>query len=274
MSITAQKIDTKNDESILEASCTNGLGRLTFRHPHRTFALTPASMILLKAIADNKDLLHGTGLDWGSGVGCQAILAAKIDAVDMVYGLDISKDNVDAAVQNAKNNKVDRKTRFILADSYEPLDDTDRQDIRSLNYNVDFIVSNPPSSDWDDGFGYRRIILSGAQGFLKKKGIVLMNISFQYGADRVKALTDDFPRFKHVGVIASTDRVPFDLSRPDLLDCLEVYAREEKMGGMDYTFIKEGSDEEFINARTALTQFKKNGTSPLTKWQTHLFQYE
>jgi hypothetical protein len=82
VNITSQKIHTDNEESILEALYTNGLGRLTFRHPYGTFALTPASMILLKAIADNKDLLHGTGLDWGSGVGCQAILAAKIDTVE------------------------------------------------------------------------------------------------------------------------------------------------------------------------------------------------
>jgi methylase of polypeptide subunit release factors len=122
-------------------------------------------MILLKAIADNKGLLHGTDLDWGSGVGCQAILAAKIDAVDIVYGLDISKNNVNAAVQNAKRNKVDRKTRFILADSYELIDDADRKEIQALRGKVDFIVSNPPSNNRDNGFGYRSIVLSGDRYF-------------------------------------------------------------------------------------------------------------
>jgi len=41
---------------------SNGLGELTFFHPPRTFALTPASLIALQAIAQNQHLLSGSDL--------------------------------------------------------------------------------------------------------------------------------------------------------------------------------------------------------------------
>ena len=41
---------------------SNGLGELTFLHPPRTFALTPASLIALQAIAQNQHLLSGSDL--------------------------------------------------------------------------------------------------------------------------------------------------------------------------------------------------------------------
>ena len=82
-----QEIRTGADKTILEGESTCGLGRLVFYHPAGTFALTPASHILLNAIVDNQASLHGVGMDWGSGIGCQAILAARIPAVRKMYGL-------------------------------------------------------------------------------------------------------------------------------------------------------------------------------------------
>ncbi len=268
-------IDIDSEKSTLDEAYTQGLGRLEFYHPAGTFSLTPASEILLRAIVDNRALLHGVGIDWGSGVGCQAILAAKIDTVDSMVGLEISEDNVAAAIRNAKENAVDEMVCFICADSYSPINSNDDQTVQALKGKVDFVLSNPPSSEGDDGFGYRRAVLHGAREFLKKDGIVFLNISFQYGWERIRALSEDIEGFCYKGVIASTDCVPFDLSRPDLLDCLKTYAKEELNGGADYTFLSNKADESsFINARTALENFERVGTSPLTKWQTHLFEYK
>jgi hypothetical protein len=97
-----------------------------------------------------------------------------------------------------------------------------------------------------------------------------MNVSFQYGADRIETLTDELPNFKHMGVVASTDCVSFNLSRPDLLDCLEVYAREEEISEMDYTFIKEGSDEDSSMRVPPWLNSKRTERAPLQNGK-HIF---
>ena len=269
-----REIDTGSDETALEASLTNGLGELKFYHPAGTFSITPASSILLRAIAENQQLLCGVGIDWGTGIGCQAILAAKIQSVDTVYGMDISKENIKIAIQNAKANHVSDKTCFFLSDSYQPMAEEDAQIIESIKGKVDFILSNPPSSDWDDGFGFRRMVLAGAKEFLKPGGVVLLNVSFQYGMERIRQMTESLGCFRYLGVAATTECVPFDLNRPDLLDCLRTYVKEERNGGMNYAFLRSGADErDVFNARTALEEFEQTGKSPLTKWQTQLFQF-
>ena len=75
------------------------------------------------------------------------------------------------------------------------------------------------------------------------------------------------------GVAATTDWVPFDLGRAELLDCLEIYALEEEKGGFSYTFEENGGSDRIIDAREALANFRHSGTSPLSKWQTHSFRY-
>src|SRR2546425_4784732 len=71
-----------------------------------------------------------------------------------------------------------------------------------------------------------------------------------------------------------TDWVPFDLSRPDLLQCLQAYAQEEQRGGLAYTFpCPEGPQEKRLSAREALVRFQKTGQNPWTKWQVHLFRF-
>ena len=269
-----REIDTGSTESVLDETFTRGLGRLRFFHPAGTFSVTPASDILFRAILAKKDALHGIGIDWGSGVGCQAILAARIPAVKMIYGLEISEKNIDTAIQNAKENGVEQKVRFIHSDSYDPYGEAEKREVSALKGNVDFIVSNPPSSEGDDGFEFRRIVLSGARGFLKRNGIVLLNISFQYGAKRVRSLVERIPAFLYLGAVASTENVPFDPSRPDLLTCLTNYANEEQNGGMKYTFYKSQNEVDgIIDACHALRNYQDSGVNPYTKWQTQMFEY-
>lgn len=270
-----REINTGEEITILNKDSTKGLGELTFYHPKGTFALTPASHILIDAITNNQDLIHGTGFDWGSGVGCLAILAAKIESVSKVYGLEISNNNIDIARKNAAINGVNGKVCFMLSDSYVPYAIEDKRQLDENRGKINFILANPPSSEGDDGFEFRRVVLRGAKEYLCKNGIVFLNISFQYGTKRVEELYKTIKGFSYMGVAASTDCVPFDLNRQDLLECLKIYAHEELKGGTEYMFFSDSNcdPKKYINAQEALNLYYKNGKSPLTKWQTHIFKY-
>lgn len=261
------------EETILAAACMCGLGEIRIAHPPNTFALTPASLIALEAIARNKQLLAGRGLDWGSGTGCLAIAAARVSTVGQVIGLEIAEANVAAARRNAISNGVADRTTFLLADSYSPIASGDRSLLGAFAGQTDFILANPPASDGDDGFGWRRRVLSGAREFLRPEGRVFLNVSSQYGPRRLEALCEETPGFAYGGVLASTDWVAFDLGRADLLDCLRQYAFEETRGGLAYAVKPAGERKDAtLDARDALARFDRTGESPLMKWQTHLFE--
>jgi hypothetical protein len=143
----------------------------------------------------------------------------------------------------------------------------------ALKGHVRFVLANPPSSPGDDGFEFRRRILRGAREFLTDGGVVFLSISTQYGKQRIDNLTSAAPGFRHGGVLATTGRVPFDLNRPDLLDCLRAYVREERRGGLSYEFVLPGDPAgDLVTAAAALSHYKRTGESPLSQWQTHLFE--
>ncbi len=245
---------------------------MCLRHPPGTFALTPASLISLQAIGEHRRLLAGHGLDWGSGIGCLAIAAAKVAGVQSVVGLEIAEANVAVARDNAERNGVADKVTFLRSDSYTPCASTDRAILEGLRGKTRFVLANPPSSEGDDGFGYRRVILRGARDYLMPGGVVFLNVSYQYGDARIERLCQDAVGFRYGGVLSSTDWVAFDLRRPELLHCLHLYAEEERRGGLKYTFRHpEGQPHESLSAQAALAFYQKSGNSPLSKWQTHLF---
>jgi SAM-dependent methyltransferase len=264
-----------NNVTILPSQKTNGLGEIIIHHPEGTFALTPASNISIQAICMNQSLLLGNGIDWGCGTGCLAIVAAKIGKVNQVIGLDISDANIEAACQNAIINGVIEKVKFAKSDSFTPYLEMDRQYLASLNNRITFILANPPSSEGDDGFEYRRMILRDARKYLIKGGVVFLSISSQYGPQRINQLVQQIDGFEYGGILSSTEWVPFDLRRADLLRCLDVYVQEERREGMKYSFQrpKSSNKEAVIDAQTALAYYSQTGESPLSKWQTHLFRY-
>ena len=253
---------------------TNGLGALEFEHPPGTFAPTPASAISVRAICDHQELLGENGIDWGSGIGCLAIAAARIGAVRRVAGLEIEEANVRAARRNAERNGVNGRVRFLHSDSYAPFFAEDREALEDLAGRARFVLANPPASDGDDGLGFRRLVLRGARRFLAPGGVVFLNISSQYGSRRIGRLSAEVGGFLHEGVLSSTDWMPFDLMRDDLRRCLENYVAEEQRGGEAYVFgDPERRDcEATMNAREALAAFRETGRNPLSKWQTHLFR--
>ncbi|MCA9931915.1 MAG: class I SAM-dependent methyltransferase [Anaerolineales bacterium] len=262
-----------SNKSLLRADETAGLGEIQILHPPGVFALTPASHIAVRAIATHQQLLHGNGLDWGSGTGCLAIVAAKIKQVEKVIGLEISALDIDVARQNAVLNGVENKTAFFLSDSYHPSAEADRRSLETMRGQISFILANPPSSDGDDGFEYRRRVLRGARKYLMPGGVVFLNISYQYGEQRVQDLMQQIPGFSYGGVLVGTDWVPFDLQRDDLHRCLVFYATEERRGGLTYSFANPEMPKMTMDAQTALSVFQQKGLSPLTRWQTHLWVF-
>tara|TARA_Y100001954_G_C15819867_1_gene609385 strand:- start:4573 stop:5100 length:528 start_codon:yes stop_codon:yes gene_type:complete len=82
---------------------------------------------MLKEDLDGKEIL-----DIGTGSGCIAISLAKNLPNAKVTALDISKDAIEVAKENAKLNNVD--IEFINADIFEYQSDK----------KYDIIVSNPP----------------------------------------------------------------------------------------------------------------------------------
>ena len=265
-------VGKSDGETELSNEATCGLGQLQIRHPSGTFPVTPASLVSLRAIGTHQQLLSGIGMDWGPGSGVLSIAVARIKAVTMVYGLEIVPDNVEIARKNARTNGVEKKTEFLHSDSFLPFDQTDRNTVASLKGTVQFVLANPPASDGDDGFDFRRRVLRESREFLSRGGVVFLSISSQYGGKRIKSLADDAPGFDHGGVLATTDWVPFDLKRPDLLECLKNYVNEERRGGLEYEFVLPGDQSNvFVNAQAALAHYERTGESPLSRWQTHLF---
>jgi hypothetical protein len=109
--------------------------------------------------------------------------------------------------------------------------------------------------------------------FNERGAIVLLNISYQYGPERVRELSGPASGYRHLGLAAGTDWVPFELTRPELLDCLHIYDHEEENGGNRYAFMENGGNRSVLDAREALRLYTSTGASPLSKWQTHIFQY-
>lgn len=258
--------------TVLSADIIGPLAPVRILHPPGTFVLTPASLVALSAVGRHHGQLEGVGLDWGSGTGCLAIVAARAPRVRRVVGLEISEPDVRIAVENARLNAVGDKVSFVLADSYEPRTAEGGQILAELRGRLDFIIANPPSSEGDDGFSFRRAVLDGAREFLTDGGRVFLSISLQYGEERIAALVADMPEFSHRGVLASSGWVPFDLSRPDLLHCLELYAAEENRGGRPYTF-RAAKGTGLQDARQALRDYRRTGSNPYSKWQSRLFVY-
>ncbi len=261
--------------TVLTDELIGDLAPVRIQHPAGTFALTPASAVSLRAIDAHRDLLSGIGIDWGCGTGCLAIVAARLAGVRRMMGLDISEPDIRTAQVNARENAVDHKVRFIVADSFRPLTEAEGDLLRELRGRVDFVLANPPASPGDDGFAFRRQILAGARPLLRPGGRVLLQISTQYGLERIAQLGRAVPGVRPEGVLVSTPWVPFDLARDDLSRQLEAYALEEERGGLPYWF-GDPRDEgrRTVTARAALARARKTGVHPLTRWQVHGFRLQ
>ncbi|MCX5717889.1 MAG: peptide chain release factor N(5)-glutamine methyltransferase [Nitrospirae bacterium] len=136
-----------------------------------------------------------TILDLCTGSGCLALAIAKHFPDAEVYGLDISKDAIRYAKENAELNGI-RNAVFLKGSLFEPLSQLLTHNSSLLTFDV--IVSNPPyirSGDmpnlqpeinkWEprnaldggeDGLSYYRTILSEARRYLMLSGVIFLEI--------------------------------------------------------------------------------------------------
>ena len=78
-------------------------------------------------------------LDIGTGSGIIAIALAKLIPDIKIIAIDIDKDVINLARENAKRNSVENRIQFKLCDLFS---DTAEQIFRTNNFNL--IISNPP----------------------------------------------------------------------------------------------------------------------------------
>ena len=235
-------------------------------------SVTPASRVCVEAIARHGKLLAGKGIDWGSGSGCLAIAAARLDAVDRVVGVEVPADAAVVANRNATRNGVDDKVTVFHGDSYKPFARREREVLQQLVGATDFLIANPPTSQGDDGLGRHRRVLAGAFDYLVAGAPVFLQVSHQYGR-RIPLLASEVPGYAYGGILATSDWVAFDQQRPALAAALEQYAAEEARGAMPYDFRRQGRIEAGpLSATAALVLRDRDGASPLSRWQAHLYR--
>jgi hypothetical protein len=253
---------------------TGGLGAIALDVPAESHGVTPASEMAVLAIGRERRRFHGRGIDWGSGTGLLAIAAARIPAVEHVLGLELVAADVAAARRSAVKNGVEHKTRFLHADSFVPFDPRDQIEMAAWRGRTDFLIANPPASATGDGLDNRRRVLRDAREFLTPGAPVVLQISYQYGTERIAGLARGAPGFRYEGLLATTDWVPFDLDREDLAVQLVRYAEEEQRGGLPYCFADPERPVAHLTARQALERHRVTGEHPITRWQLHLFRHD
>lgn len=142
--------------------------------------------------------------DVGTGSGCIAItlLAERADARGLA--LDVSEAALEVARQNARDQGIEARLRFLKSDCFAAL--------KSSTHQFDLVVSNPPYvseamlaglqrevrdyeprvalSPGADGLKVIRRLLAEAPEFLRQGGYLLMEIGFDQG-ERVQQMVDE-----------------------------------------------------------------------------------
>jgi len=241
--------------------------------PRGAHAVTPASRIAIRVVAEQAGSLRGVGIDWGTGTGGLAIAAARHAAVERVYAIDVDRANLEAANVNAERNGAGDKVVSVWANGFTPQDDDAADALREMRGAVEFVVANPPGSDSGDGLDWRRLVLEGGATLVADGAPALIQISRHYGPERIAGLAPEGSGWIYDGVVATTGWDPFDLARTDLAELMERCVAVESSGGVPYRFGHTASGERGdLTAVEAFEVFRITGESPLTQWQVHRFR--
>ncbi len=155
-------------------------------------------------------------LDMCTGSGCIAISLAKYIEKSNIDAVDISKDALNIAIENAKNNNV--QVNFIESNLFE-----------KVNSRYELIVSNPPYiptkdinnlmkevkqepkialDGGNDGLDFYKKISKEAINYLEDNGILI----FEIGYDEAKSVcdilkNDGYTNIKVIKDLSENDRV-------------------------------------------------------------------
>jgi len=141
-------------------------------------------------------------VDLGTGCGNIAISLVKRIKGSRAYAIDVSKEALEVALQNARFYKIESKIEFLQGDMFSPLYGLD------LEGKVDLVISNPPYIATDemeklspevkkeprialdggkDGLNFYRRIIREAPRFLSKGKLLALEIGYDQ-ADKVRKL--------------------------------------------------------------------------------------
>jgi release factor glutamine methyltransferase len=184
---------------------------LTIKVGHGVLIPRPETELLaeeaIKAISNKHAKLNI--LDLCTGSGCLALALAMAFPNAMVYGTDSEETAISYAEENAKTNAI-TNVRFLKGSLFEPIEkriaSTEDRPV------FDIIVSNPPYirrddlnklqpeiKNWEplsaldggeDGLDFYREIIPGARGYLRKQGVLLLELGI-YQVDAVKQMAED-----------------------------------------------------------------------------------
>jgi release factor glutamine methyltransferase len=157
----------------------------------RVLSPRPDSEILIETIiSDYSNRLQEIKfLELGVGSGCLILTLLKIFQNSLAVAVDISKNAIEIAKENARTLRVDNRIKIIKSDLFAEISKLEKFDI---------IISNPPYISTNDiknledevkkfepilaldggkdGLDFYRIIANKARNFLKKDGIVILEI--------------------------------------------------------------------------------------------------
>lgn len=162
-----------------------------------TEELVEKTQELIKEVLNDKISI----LDIGTGSGCIPITLKKIFPKANITGVDISKEALELAKQNAELNNVD--IELIESDIYS-----------NVNNKYDCIISNPPylkDDDWimdivknnephlalyadNEGYYFYEEILKKANKYLNKKNIIAFEMGATQGDNITKIAKKYFPK--------------------------------------------------------------------------------
>lgn len=158
-------------------------------------------------------------LDICTGSGCIGISLAYYLKNAKITMSDISKNAIEIAKKNAKENKVLEKTKFIKSDLFE-----------NIKEKFDIIVSNPPYIETDvikklskqvqnepkialdggkDGLLFYRKLINEAPNFLNNNGYLCMEIGYDQKEKVIEIVKqkESFSKIETIKDLSGNDRV-------------------------------------------------------------------
>lgn len=168
---------------------------LTLEVPESVYYPREDSLLLAKTLGNRH---AGKVLDMGCGSGILSILLAKNNDVTAV---DINKDAVKAAIDNAEKNKVSLKV--MVSDLFVFIDDS--YDL--IVFNAPYLPVENEDKQWSGGIKLIEKFISQAKPHLNKRGKILLLISSLTGEKAVLSA------FRDNGFSAQTikrEKVPWE----------------------------------------------------------------
>ena len=145
-----------------------------------------------------KKYTYGKVLDMGTGSGIQAIAAAKNKKVKSILAVDINKEAVMEALQNAMNKGI--PLSVLQSDLFGNIDEK----FDTIIFNPPYLPSDPKLKDLTldggkEGYELIQKFLKQAKKHLEKNGIILLLFSSLTDKDKVEdILTKNKYKFKEV----------------------------------------------------------------------------